>query len=349
MTHPRKARIDALDALRGFALCGILLINIYQTLRMRELPVPVALFVLKRFFVIFSLLFGIGFGLFLDSASARSDRPRLLLLRRLVVLAGFGALHHVLQPGEVLLIYAAFGLLFLLPLSYASPRVNLAVGLVLLVAGMATIGSVALVPGLFVFGLALSSYRVPQTLPERTGLLGLLFAAFTAASAVAYWGTTGPGAGLMRGPVLLGLLPTLMSFAYMAGFLLLLRTPLRGPLTAVFAPLGRMALTNYLMATLIFVPAGRALGLEGSALRGRAIGLSAGILLFPDGAQPGLAADLPLRPAGVGLAVRDLVAARPDTQGGARCGSGVTGWPAWARASRPAATPSSRPSSRFRA
>ena len=31
-------RIQALDVLRGFALCGIVLINIYQTLGMRDLP-----------------------------------------------------------------------------------------------------------------------------------------------------------------------------------------------------------------------------------------------------------------------------------------------------------------------
>jgi len=73
-----KARIVALDALRGFALCGILIVDIWQTLRMRELPYAIGFLFHSRFFVIFSLLFGIGFGLFLDSAKSRSDRPRLL-------------------------------------------------------------------------------------------------------------------------------------------------------------------------------------------------------------------------------------------------------------------------------
>ena len=80
-------RIQALDVLRGFALCGIVFINIYQTLGMRDLPAALGLFVQHRFFVIFSLLFGIGFAIFLERASARSDRPRLLLVRRFAFLA----------------------------------------------------------------------------------------------------------------------------------------------------------------------------------------------------------------------------------------------------------------------
>jgi uncharacterized protein len=60
--------------------------------------------------------------------------------------------------------------------------------------------------------------------------------------------------------------------------MLALHMPLRAPLTAVLAPLGRLALTNYLLATLVFVPVGRAVGLEGSARWGTAIALGAGIL-----------------------------------------------------------------------
>ncbi|HZB60414.1 MAG TPA: hypothetical protein VFA73_14615 [Actinomycetota bacterium] len=108
-------RIQALDVLRGFALCGIVLINIYQTLGMRDLPAGLEHFVMARFYVIFSLLFGVGFAIFLERASARSDRPRVLLVRRFVFLALLGGLHHLLQPGEVLLPYAICGLVFLPP------------------------------------------------------------------------------------------------------------------------------------------------------------------------------------------------------------------------------------------
>lgn len=126
----QRTRIEALDSLRGFALCGILIVNIYQTLHLREPPRSLELFFEHRFFGIFSLLFGIGFGIFLERAAARTDRPRVLLLRRLAVLAGLGGLHLLLQPGEVLVLYAACGLVFLLPASYLSRRAALAVGLV---------------------------------------------------------------------------------------------------------------------------------------------------------------------------------------------------------------------------
>ena len=61
---------------------------------MRDLPAGLELFVLARFYVIFSLQFGIGFAIFLERASARSDRPRVLLVRRFVFLALLGWLHH---------------------------------------------------------------------------------------------------------------------------------------------------------------------------------------------------------------------------------------------------------------
>ena len=47
----------------------------------------------------------------------------------------------------------------------------------------------------------------------------------------------------------------------MCVLLILLRTPLRPVLQSLFAPLGRMALTNYLTATLLVLAAARLLGL----------------------------------------------------------------------------------------
>jgi uncharacterized protein len=276
LSDPRQ-RIQALDALRGFALCGIVFINIYQTMGMRDLPVALAQLVQHRFFVIFSLLFGIGFAIFLDRAGARSDHPRRLLVRRFVFLAVLGGLHHLLQPAEVLLPYAIFGLVVLLPFSYASPRVNLVAGLVLLAGGLMFVGGIGLVPGLFLLGSALAAYRVPEWLPGRAGLLGWLFAGLALASLALWWlsplGAGGPDIGVLE-PVE----PLVMSFAYMAGLLLALHTPLGRPLAAVLVPLGRMALTNYLTATLVFVPVGRAIGLPGSARWGAAVALGAGIL-----------------------------------------------------------------------
>jgi uncharacterized protein len=201
-------RIQALDVLRGFALCGIVFI--------------------------------IGFAIFLERAPARSDRPRVLLVRRFVFLALLGGLHHLLQPGEVLLPYAICGLVFLL-------------------------------------GAALASYRVPEELPGRAGLLAALCGGFAAASLLVWWLSPviagGPEIGALE-----VVQPVLMSCAYMTGVMLALHTPLRAPLAAVLAPLGRAALANYLLATVAFVAVGRAIGLEGSDRWGAAIALGAGIL-----------------------------------------------------------------------
>jgi uncharacterized membrane protein YeiB len=74
------------------------------------------------------------------------------------------------------------------------------------------------------------------------------------------------------------LLTSSMAAGYAALFLALLRTPVGSILSRVFAPIGRMALTNYLTATLLFVSVGTALGLRGSSEWTTAMLLGAGIL-----------------------------------------------------------------------
>jgi uncharacterized protein len=124
-------RLLALDVLRGFALLGILLVNIeffQRPLSAIYLGFDAdrggldlasawftASFVMGKFYTLFSLLFGLGFILFLDRAAERSRHPRLLFLRRLLVLGVIGAGHaFLIWSGDILLTYAAFGLLLLL-------------------------------------------------------------------------------------------------------------------------------------------------------------------------------------------------------------------------------------------
>ncbi|WP_248783830.1 DUF418 domain-containing protein [Actinoalloteichus caeruleus] len=280
-----QGRVHALDALRGFALCGIIFVNIPQTLDMMpvlgDAPEVLRLFVVGRFYPIFFLLFGVGFGLFLRSAAKRTDRPRPLLVRRLVALGVVGALHHLLQPGEVLLPFAVTGLLVLLPLSFCSGRVNLVVGLLLTVLGLvAGVGGLGLLPGLFVLGFAFAQLGVATRLPERTTALVVSSVVAAVVAAGSYWVVVHSGAaeGVTRR---VGLLFSFsMAAAYAAAFLALLAVPVLGSaLTALLAPLGRLALTNYLSATLLFVALGTALGLPGSSHWAVATALGAGILL----------------------------------------------------------------------
>src|SRR5699024_9327069 len=183
-----RNRIIALDVIRGFALCGILLVNLPPMLHLAAVDAhgdPLAFyrfyedFVQNRFFPIFSFLFGIGFGLMWLSASERSPRPRLALLRRFAFLGVLGVVHQLLQPGEALLPYAIVGIVVLLPSTWIPARfltpVTTVLGAVLLIAAIASGGGLAVIPGLFLLGFATGcSGFVKRTLdhPGRLALVG---------------------------------------------------------------------------------------------------------------------------------------------------------------------------------
>jgi uncharacterized protein len=119
-------RHHLLDALRGFALLGIVIAN-YPVMAYYIFMPPEeqallpysnfdpllkdleAIFIQGKFYSIFSLLFGIGFGIFM----ARSGTSR--FLRRMVLLSLIGLVHlRFFWEGDILLLYALLG--FTLPL-----------------------------------------------------------------------------------------------------------------------------------------------------------------------------------------------------------------------------------------
>ena len=272
----RPGRIVALDVLRGFALCGILLVNVEPVaqFQFRLEPPPgvtlddpsgwLQLLVAQRFFPIFSLLFGVGSSLFLASAARRAPRPRVLLLRRLLVLLPLGLAHQLLHPGEALTFYAVIGLLVLLPSSWLPRWAVAAAAAGLLGAALALAGGgIALIPGLFLLGSALVRYGVVARFGSSIRVPLLLCAAFAAASvpALARQLDDLPASGFTTSSAVAGLL---LAGAYTTGVLVLLRTRASRLLEAAFAPLGRMALTNYVAATPVMVLAGHLLDLPGS-------------------------------------------------------------------------------------
>ncbi|HIW90723.1 MAG TPA: DUF418 domain-containing protein [Candidatus Corynebacterium avicola] len=290
MTGPTlpQRRITALDALRGFALCGIIYVNIPQTLGMMDVPADAPEWmhyaVIGRFYPIFSFLFGLGFGLFLASASRRTERPRVPLVRRMIVLVVLGALHHLLQPGEVLLWYGLVGLIVLLPFSYLKGRTNLLVGAVLLAAAVSTGLGILMIPGLFLVGFALAQLGQVGRLAEDARLLGITLTVGVVLAVVAFIVVAsemlvGVAGGFPeRAAGLVFQLST--SCVYACVFLLVLKLPELGQvLETLFAPMGRMALTNYITGTLLFVLLGYAVGLDDSAQWGRMALLATGILL----------------------------------------------------------------------
>jgi uncharacterized protein len=125
-----RDRDPTLDALRGFALFGILVMNMpsfsytnWSHLRIEqiwpgrwdqaELSVARYLFA-GKFNSLFSFLFGIGFTLQLERILRSGGNGVATYLRRVAALAVFGILHHVLLwTGDILLSYAEIGLLLL--------------------------------------------------------------------------------------------------------------------------------------------------------------------------------------------------------------------------------------------
>ncbi len=124
-------RIVTLDALRGFAILGILLVNIqvfygpdFWLLLAGEdvlsgldlvLGFLVAFLVQAKFYSIFAFLFGLGLVVQTLRAEERGQSSGRLLARRLAVLALFGTVHAVLiWSGDILLTYALLGFVFLL-------------------------------------------------------------------------------------------------------------------------------------------------------------------------------------------------------------------------------------------
>ncbi|MBC9915126.1 DUF418 domain-containing protein [Chitinophaga varians] len=148
LPSPASRRIDALDAIRGVALAGILLVNMglfaFPALYMtpsaywpgasnKMVEQLISFFAEGKFVSMFSFLFGLGFILFLQSAERKGLPPVRLFLRRLLVLLGIGWIHaHLIWFGDVLCFYSVLGVLLLFFRKMSPPAlVKWAVGLLI--------------------------------------------------------------------------------------------------------------------------------------------------------------------------------------------------------------------------
>jgi uncharacterized protein len=127
-----KERIEILDILRGFALFGILWVNmdgvgepVWETWHDHIIFRLDDLLANGKFWPLFSFLFGLGFALQMLRAETRGVRIVPLYTRRLLILFVIGSAHHVLLPNaEILSNYAILGIVLLL-FRACSPRVLL--------------------------------------------------------------------------------------------------------------------------------------------------------------------------------------------------------------------------------
>ena len=165
MTHPiaetRSGRIEAIDVLRGFTLFGIILVHMVEQYYAGQWPdqqAPtqtladnitsgfVGIFIIGKFYMIFSFLFGLSFFI----QFSKSDSGKNFLARytwRLIILFVIGFIHHLHYRGDILTIYAMLGLVMLvfyrLPDNYL---LALAVFLVLNIPSVITRGVNVLFP-----------------------------------------------------------------------------------------------------------------------------------------------------------------------------------------------------------
>jgi uncharacterized protein len=332
VSTPARERIPALDVLRGVAVAGILFANVLVFFGLVFLPpdraaaLPTAeadavvrflerILVEGKFYSIFSLLFGIGFGLQL----ARGGEQALpLFRRRLRILLAIGAAHaFLIWSGDILMLYALLG--FILPwFARKSDRallrwivILLAIPILLYAAALgiwtlvgpgntpsaaampagilaifermgtggvkdAFLGNLLMVAGrwadlfatmrfpkvlgMFVLGLwtARAGLAVSpashRPLLVRVCLLGWaigLPANLVAAWASHHWPYLPPGGGALLGVAMQAVGFPMLALGYAATVGLLVVD--RRRLIMRFAPLGRMALTNYLMHSVLCV------------------------------------------------------------------------------------------------
>lgn len=339
---PVRERIPALDVLRGIAVAGILFANVLVFFgqfvmppeRAAALPSAAAnrvalflehVFVDGKFYSVFSLLFGIGFGLWI-ARGGDAALPR--FKRRLRVLLAIGAIHAILiWAGDILMLYALVG--FTMPwfarksnrallrwavILFAVPTVLyvVALGVWTLVgsgapqltpgSGMpakilaifeamgrggvkdAFIGNLVFlgarwgdlfasvrfpkVLGMFVLGLwtvrnglALSPslHRAMLVRWSRFGWGVGLPANVIAAWTLLHWPYLPPSVGALLGVAMQGVGIPMLALGYAATVGLLVVD--RRRLVNIFAPVGRMALTNYLMHSIVCVTLSYGFGL----------------------------------------------------------------------------------------
>ena len=122
-------RIVTVDALRGFALLGILFAHFIFWYSGAGLPNESyskfsdigsqlagafnGIFIFGKFFTFFSFLFGLSFYLQMQSLQKKEENFVMRYLWRLVILGVIGLIHHALWRGDILSIYVPLGFILL--------------------------------------------------------------------------------------------------------------------------------------------------------------------------------------------------------------------------------------------
>lgn len=149
----KKSRIEVVDALRGFALLGVLLANVplsndplLATIFDGSLNFLSDLLISKKFITIFSILFGFGFYIQMSRAEARGVNFKNYFIKRMTLLFLIGSIHcFVLWDGDIIMSYAFGGFFLLLIRNWSVKKIIiLSVIFNVLLTGIIFIGNSAL-------------------------------------------------------------------------------------------------------------------------------------------------------------------------------------------------------------
>ncbi len=181
-------RITNLDAIRGFAVLGILVMNAVAyglpTAAYFNLDAQAdqnwldwivggfgEIFVDQKTMGLFSMLFGAGIVLFADRAASKGRRPVMLSLWRNLLLLGIGYVHGLLWEGDVLTLYAVCAPL-LVWMRKLKPRTLVTVGTLVVLSS--ALGAVLAQPTVHGDGQGLGSFWfVGQTDADMSDAVGL--------------------------------------------------------------------------------------------------------------------------------------------------------------------------------
>lgn len=301
----RGTRLQSLDILRGLALFGMILVHFHQRVRMESSGLEdligwgVYIFVEQKSWGTFAFLFGAGFAILLTRLDTRGDAVVPIFLRRLGMLALFGAISDVFFGFHILFTYAVWGVA-LLVLRRWSSRALLATAVVaaaarpvawlvlgplhpaplrVAVAAAAEQPSYAgLLSARWSLFMATFPHAWRDVLPDANlalfivGLLairhGILADPLAHARVIRRWMLFGAGAWAVSWTVgdVVGILQDQwLCFTYIGAVLLLLASrPIWIDRLRMFASSGRMALTNYMLqaATLDVLSSGYGAGLK---------------------------------------------------------------------------------------
>jgi uncharacterized protein len=269
-----------------------------------------------KFYTILAFLFGLGFSLQLERAGDARAAVR-TYRRRLAALAGIGLAHaFLLRNGDILFPYAITGF-FLIPFRRASDRTIIVSAFIALLlphaVRLAWEASGIPIPDrpdltnapylvenaawvrywtetaiftwpnnltLFLFGFLAGRHRLVPQLVDRSRTLAMILCGGLLGGVGLFWLSLNLPGSKVASSLAFTFQNWCLSSTYAATLLLALRSRPGTAMVAPLAPVGRMALTNYLLQAGIIVPLCLAFGWFDTFTPTRAFTLAFAVLLF---------------------------------------------------------------------